>query len=239
VAPLRSLIARDDASLVVNRERLSSPVAERLRTLIRNGDLPPGTRLVETALADLLGVSRGPVREALRDLDREGFVVISAHKGAVVAEWSLDDLLDAYDVRFLLELKAAARAAERAAAVCAADLDKLLTTWDAAAQAGDREQCADLDFAFHQAIWRAAGNRCLTAALEQTIHPLQTVFYLNATRYDDLFDVVALHRRLRDAIATGDPAAATAAMEAHMENSLEKARRHSTSRESRVESRET
>ncbi|MGH2562684.1 MAG: GntR family transcriptional regulator, partial [Thermomicrobiales bacterium] len=159
--PIRSLLSQDGSSLAVSREPLSSEVAERLRVLIRNGELPPGTRLVETALADLLKVSRGPVREALRALDREGLVVISPHKGAVVAEWSLQDLLDVYDVRDLLEIRAMELATERASADCAAELDDLLMSWQEAAASGDRERCADLDFDFHRAIWRHTHNRCL------------------------------------------------------------------------------
>lgn len=227
MASLKSLVARGDGSLAVPREPLSAEVAGRLRSLILSGELAPGTRLIEMALAELLGVSRGPVREALRVLDREGYVVISPHKGAVVAEWSLQDLLDAYDVRFLLEVRAAELAATRSARSCAQTLGKILATWETAAKTDDREVCADLDFEFHRVVWRAADNRCLDAALESTIHPLQAVFLQNATRYDDQFDVLDLHRRLADAIASGDPAVARAAMEAHMENSLAKARQHS------------
>ncbi|HET8522406.1 MAG TPA: GntR family transcriptional regulator, partial [Thermomicrobiales bacterium] len=201
-------------------------VTDRLRALILNNDLPPGTHLVEASLGKLLGVSRGPIREALRALDREGLVIIAPHKGAVVVEWSLQDMLDAYDVRALLEIRAMELAAERSGASCAEELTSLLTPWEEASQAGDREKCADLDLEFHRVIWRHSNNRSLVATLEQTIHPLQTVFYLNSTRYDDLVDVVALHRRVRDAVATEEVPVARAAMEAHMKNSLEKARRH-------------
>ena len=214
-------------SLAVTRELLSDEVALRLRALIRDGQLPAGTRLIETALSEMLRVSRGPVREALRTLEREGLVVIAPHKGAVVAEWDLSDLLDAYDVRAILEIKAMTLATERGAEACVAELSKVLASWATAVEVEDRERCADLDFEFHRIIWRAANNRVLSATLDQTIHPLQTIFYLNATRYDDLLEVVMLHRRMCDAIATGDPAEAQAAMEAHMENSLRKARQHS------------
>jgi DNA-binding FadR family transcriptional regulator len=135
-------------------------------------------------------------------------------------------LLDAYDVRATLEIRAAELATERAATACAAELAGLMTTWEAAAQAGNREHCADVDQDFHHAIRRHANNRSLSAAIDLTMHPLQTVFYLNATRYDDLDEVVALHRRLADAIASGDVTQARKAMMAHMTNSLNKARQH-------------
>jgi DNA-binding GntR family transcriptional regulator len=226
MARLESLFPEGDPSLTVSRETLAAEVKDRLRALILNNELPPGTHLVEASLGKLLGVSRGPIREALRALDREGLVIISPHKGAVVVEWSLQDMLDAYDVRALLEIRAMELAAERSGKSCGEELSFLLTPWEEASQAGDREKCADIDLEFHHAIWRHANNRALFATLEQTIHPLQTVFYLNSTRYDDLVEVVALHRRMRDAVATEDVAIARAAMEAHMENSLEKARRH-------------
>lgn len=222
MAPLKSVLSQG----AVAREPVAVEVTGRLRRLILNNELSPGTHLVETALAESLGVSRGPVREALKALDREGLVVISPHKGAVVAEWSLQDLLDAYEVRSLLELRAVELTTERAAPACAAELDTLLTVWEAAVRVEDRERCADLDFDFHRVIWRHAGNRSLLATLDQTIHPLQTVFYLNATRYDDLREVVALHRGLAEAIATGNPNQARLAMDAHMDNSLLKARQH-------------
>lgn len=227
MVPSLASLHNSEGTQPVPRGLLGSGVTERLRGFIRSGELSPGTHLVETALAEVLGVSRGPVREALRTLDREGLVVISPHKGAVVAEWNLEDLLDAYDVRALLEVKAMVLATERAPDSCVAELTRLVTNWDAAARDGDRERCADLDFDFHRAIWRHARNRFLTATLEQTIHPLQTVFYLNATRYDDLREVVALHQRMRDAIATGEAAIARRAMAEHMENSVRKARQHS------------
>jgi DNA-binding GntR family transcriptional regulator len=224
---LHTLLANNADTLAVPRGPLATEVTDRLRGLILTNDLPPGTRLVESILAEALGVSRGPIREALRNLDREGLVVIAPHKGAVVAEWSLQDLLDAYDVRATLEIRAAELATERAAAGCAADLARIMDRWETAAQAGDRERCADLDLDFHQAIWRHANNRSLSAAIDLTMHPLQTVFYLNATRYDDLDEVVVLHRHVRDAIASGDVARARQAMAAHMKNSLHKARQHS------------
>jgi DNA-binding GntR family transcriptional regulator len=226
MSDLLALLADRTIDPPISRESLADEAADRLRHLIKTDKLAPGTRLVETSLARLLGVSRGPVREALRKLDREGLVVIQPHKGAVVAEWSLDDLLDAYDIRALLEVRAVELATERSARACVAELDPILTAWDTAAATGDRERCADLDVDFHHAVWRAAKNRALLDVLLQTIHPLQTVFYLNATRYDDQIEVVALHRDVRDGIATLNPNTARRAMEAHMRNSLAKSRRH-------------
>jgi DNA-binding GntR family transcriptional regulator len=216
-----------DRSLLLAREPLGMKATEALRAMIRDGRLAPGTRLIETDLANLLGVSRGPVREALRNLEREGFVAIAPDKGAVVNEWDNADLLALYDVRNPLEVQAIRLATQRDAPACVADLHALLDRWEAAGRAQQHEAFADLDFAFHRVIWRHAGNRFLINALEQCIQPIQTVFYLNTVHYDDLDDVLALHHRIVAAIASGDDAAVRAAMEAHMENSLAKARQHS------------
>jgi DNA-binding GntR family transcriptional regulator len=175
------------------REPLAVEVTGKLRRLILNNDLTPGTHLVESTLAESLGVSRGPIREALKVLDREGLIVISPNKGAVVAEWSLQDLLDAYDVRILLEIYSVELATQRAAESCVAELRTILVAWEQAVRIEDRARCADLDHEFHRVIWRHSNNKALFSTLEQTIHPQQTVFYLNATRYDDLREVIELH----------------------------------------------
>src|SRR5690606_11232568 len=127
--------------------------------------------------------------------------------------------------RSLLETKAMELAAARSAAPCATELQHILDIWESAAAAGDRPKCAELDFDFHRVIWRHSGNRTLLAALEQTIEPIHTVFYLNATRYDDLEEVVQLHRDMKSAMATGLVPVASNAMIDHMTNSLEKARK--------------
>lgn len=221
------LLTPDTLIAPVSRESLGDEATSRLRALILSGDISPGSRLKESGLCDLLAVSRGPVREALRNLEREGLVVIRPHRGAVVAEWSLEDLLDTYEVRTSLEVTSAGLATERSAEPCAERLRAILARWRVAIQRGDRGDCADLDLEFHRAIWTHAKSRMILGFLEQAVYPLHTVFFLNATKYDDLTEVWELHARLSDAIAGGDPEAAREAMRAHMKNSLEKARVHS------------
>ena len=111
----------DERSLLLTREPLGMKATEALRALICEGRLAPGTRLIETELASLLGVSRGPVREALRNLEREGFVAIAPDKGAIVNELDNADLLVLYDVRHPLEIQAIRLATRRDAAACVTD----------------------------------------------------------------------------------------------------------------------
>ncbi len=220
MAKSRDVFGTDEYYRALSRERLSTKATDALRALIQSGTLPPGTHLVESDLADRLGVSRGPIREALHHLAREHLVSVSLNRGAMVATWTLRDIADLHAVRGPLEVEAIAYAAERSAAPCTADLAALLVKWQVAAEGGQHERCADFDLTFHRTIWRHADNRFLFAALEQTLRPLQTVFYLNAKRFDDLREIVEIHERICGAVATGDAAVAHATMSEHMRYSL-------------------
>lgn len=222
----RSLLDPERASLVVKRESLGAQATDRLRALIRSGELPPGTRLLEMELSELLGVSRQPIREALRNLEREGLVEITPNRGAVIAGWTQQDILDLYDVRKALEPVAVRFAAERAPDACARDLTALLADWEAIVVSGDRTRSADIDLDFHRAIWRHANNRHLAHALEQIIHPIQTIIALNEGYFGVMRETIAVHARIRDAVAAGDRTAAQRAMEAHMRFSLKRAIKH-------------
>src|SRR5579862_7591453 len=96
---------------------MSSPhrIYEEIRNKIINGDLPPGTRLRERELADELGVSRVPVREALPYLQADGFITLESHRGAIVTELTLRDVRELFDVRLGVEVYAARLAAQRVA----------------------------------------------------------------------------------------------------------------------------
>ncbi len=212
----RDLPVQDRPSMAISPAQLGAQATESLRALIQSGDLPPGTHLIEGDLADLLRVSRGPIREALRNLVRENLVLLSPNRGAIVAEWGWRDILDLFAVRRPLEAEATALATERAATDCARELAALFPHWRIAAGAGDHKRCADFDLAFHRIIWQHADNRFLSGALQQVAYPLQTIFYLNLAHLNDYLDVMEAHAEIRRGILTR----ARAAMAAHMEFSL-------------------
>ncbi len=216
----RDLLAQAGPGMAITSAQLGARATESLRALIQSGDLPPGTHLIEGDLADLLHVSRGPIREALRNLVRENLVLLSPNRGAMVAEWEWRDILDLFAVRRPLEVEATALATERAATDCACELAALFPHWRIAAEAGDHKRCADFDLAFHQIIWQHADNRFLSGALQQVAYPLQTIFYLNLAHLDDYLDVMEAHAEIRRGILTHDATRARAAMAAHMEFSL-------------------
>lgn len=146
------------------------PLRERVRDLIRDrivrGEFTPGDRLVERVLAEELGVSRVPVREALNLLKGEGFVQDVPRRGVIVTMLSQEDLDDLFEVREALEVQSARLACQRATDDELESLADIARRADAARDLDDAELLADLNEAFHDAIPRLAHNRILATTLE-------------------------------------------------------------------------
>lgn len=218
----RGLQSQALPSVALRRETLASQAAARLRELILTQRFPPGMRLVETELAAMLGVSRMPVREALQALGREGLVALTVSKGAIVAERDPQELVDLFDARIPLEVRAVELAIERSAAACVTALDPILTEWRRAVENQAHERVAEFDLAFHRAIWHHTQNRCLVQLLEQVLQPMQTIFYLGTARRRGS-NPVGYHQRIRDAVAVGDTARATDEMRGHLREARDSA----------------
>ncbi len=193
-------------------------VYDDLRESILAGQYLPGTRLRTAALAERLGTSRTPVREALVLLEGDGLVALEPRRGAVVRGFATEDLADLYEVRALLEPHAAARAAtrmtpearDRLAALC--DLAEASTGLDRAAIA---DQIA-WNEEFHATIIQAAGSARLSAALRGLAgipRAFRTSFWLSPHQRAIS---LACHRELQVAIATGSPERAEATMRMHI-----------------------
>lgn len=131
-----------------------------LRGSILAGFLPPGARISEPGLAEQLGISRTPVREALQRLSQEGLVELSPGKGARVRTLSADEVREVYDVRALLEAEAASLAARNASAAELGALEKQLHLLDTL-PADDYTGQMQVDFDFHTALVEAAHNKTL------------------------------------------------------------------------------
>ena len=136
-------------------------IRERLIEDILGGKLIPGTRIVETRLAQQFGVSQAPVREALRDLALFGFVINSPFKGTEVKTIAASELLEIYPVRAALEGVAASAAASRIDDAALADMEELIGSMRKAAVRDNRLELAKADTAFHHAIIKASGNHVL------------------------------------------------------------------------------
>ena len=148
---------------------LRDQVTDHIRSQIVSGDFEPGARLIERELAEQLGVSRVPVREALRRLESEGFVTVVPRRGVVVRPLTRDDLEDLFDVREALEVQAVRLATRRGSAEELAELERAVAEGVEALALGDQPRIEASNKAFHDIVVQMAHNELLTGLLE----PLQ------------------------------------------------------------------
>jgi DNA-binding GntR family transcriptional regulator len=191
---------------------------DALREAILTGRYAPGTRLVQEEIADQFGISRIPLREALRRLEGEGLVVISPNRGAVVRPLGPKDVVDLFELRLALETLALRRAAERYADL--RDATKL-RAGEARRAIASRSLTAlfRLDRDFHAEIAAASGNQHLVAALGAHWSQIMRVMhaYFQAGNYPQ--DVWSDHEAIADALAHGDADSAVARLTAHLTES--------------------
>lgn len=193
-----------------------------IRGLILSGDAPPGAALTEEALADICGVSRTPVREALRRLETELYIVRSDSQRLFVADWNAEDLAEMFTLRAMLESHAAARAATRidpAALAELADSNARL----AAAVAADQPDIAGFlaqNRRFHDIVIAAAASPRLAAMLAALVE--QPVVRRTAARYGraELARSAHEHGELIQAFAARDADWARAVMTGHIRRAL-------------------
>ena len=151
-------------------------VALRIREMILRGELRPGERLAEIGLAERLGVSRTPIRQALPALAREGLLAAAGRRGYVVRSFSPDDVLDAIETRGLLEGLAARRIAERGTSkelleklqTCLAEGDAILAK--RRFESADEQRYSEMNGRFHALIVEGAGSRILADTLARNDH---------------------------------------------------------------------
>ena len=191
-----------------------------IRQSILVGDFSTGDRLVESELVSICGVSRTPIREALRRLASEGMVNITRNSGATVATWSEQEFADLYDVRTHLEGMAASLAATRRTDE---DLELLESAAHAMAEHiadfgvhTDPNAISRTNRDFHGAVLKAARSRALSLAAAQVMDaPLMLRTFRRYTQ-EQLSHSLAQHREILEAIRVGDPEWANAAMIGHI-----------------------
>lgn len=202
------------------RKRAAAPlgadVARELERLIIEGGLQPGERLNELALARSLGVSRGPVREAARALEKSGLVTVIMNRGAFVRELGLDEAMAIYDVNAALFGLAAGQAAEALTAATALQLSAMVDEMDRAIDAGDRDRFFAMNVRFHATITAAARNREAEALYHGYTRKL-LLFRRRSFEHDGHMACAnAEHRALLEAILAGDGRRARKRAEAHV-----------------------
>ena len=206
----------------IARESVTQKVVSILRKRILCGDLQPKTRLIESQLAEQLGVSRAPVREAFRSLEPEGLVISEPGKGTFVAEISASDLLEIYTVRSVLEGLAMRLVVERIAEDELAELSRTVEDMKQAADQGDTERLMELDLEFHDLIWQFSGHQRLLDTLRNMIGPIRLFLAVNTQVYENLVDNVLEHVDLVEALASGNAKEAEKVMIAHIEEAGER-----------------
>jgi DNA-binding GntR family transcriptional regulator len=193
---------------------LRDQVLAELRQRIVNGDYPPGQRLTEDRLAADFGVSRNPVREALRIVQAEGLVTMTPRRGAFVSTPDASTISDLFAVRASLETVAARLAAERATTQDLTDLRALLAAARDATERQDFSRVAELNNELHLRVIQISGNPWLSSISSSLYLHVNWVFRLGAAHRAP--HSWAEHIRLVDAIEAGDPSEAEAAAGAHV-----------------------
>jgi DNA-binding GntR family transcriptional regulator len=199
------------------RTILREQVRDLLLERVVSGFYPPGSRLVETRIAEELGISQAPVREALRDLEQLGCVVHEPFRGCSVRELSIADLLEAFPVRSALEGVAARLAARSIDDGELARLESLIEEMRTAGRAGDAAAESGADAAFHATIVGAARNAVLARQWEQ-LQPHARTFLSLSLPASARGTVADRHLPILEALRRRDPQAAEAAMHEHLED---------------------
>lgn len=209
------------AELSLSPKALYVEVAELLRQRIFSRELAPGSWIDELKLAEEYGISRTPLREALKVLATEGLVTMKVRRGAYVTEVSDNDLTDVYHLLALLESDAASVVATQATESQLSELQSLHNELEKAI--ADRERFFEINEAFHTRLLEIANNRWR----DQMVADLRKVMKLN--RHNSLLKSgriegsLAEHRAIMTALAARDASASMQKMQAHFRNGLEAA----------------
>jgi DNA-binding GntR family transcriptional regulator len=214
--PEASGMDNDIKARPLERRVFREEIREQLIEDILNGKLSPGARIVETRIAQQFGVSQGPVREALRDLELFGFVVSSPFRGTQVRKITTDELLEIYPIRAALEAVAARAAAVKIDDATIARLEEHLDAMREASKRDDPHAQANADGAFHHTIIRAAGNRMLDHVW-QTMRLSITTCVTHAMSHKPLHEITERHVALLEALRARDPIRAEAEIRKHIE----------------------
>ncbi len=195
---------------------LAHGIAEQLQQLIYSGEVAPGERLNEAALALRMGTSRGPIREAIRVLTGIGLVVASPNRGVFVRQISVREMLEIYELRALLFGFAAQHASDHLTEAHRQEFEQLLGGMDSACEADDGQRYYGLNLRFHALLMSLTDNRRAQQAYDDHVKEL----HLYRRRY---FNAVgnmrrsnAEHRRIYEAIAAGSGDKANRLAQAHV-----------------------
>ncbi len=199
-----------------NHKPLREIVYEELKRQIMIGEIPPGTRMMEVELADDMGVSRTPIREAIRKLEKEGLVSIEPRRGAYASEVSIKDMVDVLEVREFLEGMAAGLASKRITEEETEAIKHAVEAYREAVESGATEEIIEEDEIFHKLIVDCSGNKTLIQMINQVQElalRFRYIYYEDFSRYQNMPDE---HQEILDAVLSGDPEVARKAADEHV-----------------------
>ena len=192
-------------------------VYEELKMQILTGKITPGMRMMEVELAESMGVSRTPIREAIKKLEKEGLVTIEPRKGAYASQLSVKDMVDILEVRQDMEGLAASLASYRMVPKQMKELEAISLAYNKAVEEGNMADMIKYDTEFHNLIIESCNNNILMtmiAQLEELVLRFRYVYYDNIKRAEKM---PSEHTMIMEAIKDGRADAARAAAEMHIE----------------------
>ena len=201
---------------------LASVVQSELERLILSGELAPGARLTEMALAARLGVSRGPLREAFRMLEEAGLVRTEKNRGVFVRDIPIDEAIEIFDLRAALDELVGRQLAARIAPAELKEVRAMVEAMERAVKAADARSYHLLNLQFHDRLVEMAGNRKVTEIYRKLIKELSLFRRLNLADGWLMPISAGEHRAIVKAIAAGDVEAAGRAMFDHVMESKER-----------------
>lgn len=203
---------------------LRDVVFNTLRDSILKGELEPGERLMEIHLANKLGVSRTPIREAIRMLEQEGLAVTIPRKGAQVAKMTEKDLQDVLEIRDALDELAVLNACRNMTPEYIAELRSSMVTFKNAADRGNVREIVEADEDFHNVIYRAADNPKLMVIIQNLKEQMYRYRYEYVKDNANYAQILQEHAEIISGLEKGDKEYVREIMHAHLENQVEAVR---------------
>ena len=203
------------------RRPLAEDAADRVRDEILTGGFTQGERLVEARIAQELGISRGPLREAFKLLRAEGLVKEEPNRGTFVVRLSGNDVRDLFELREALETMCVRLVVDRRRESGVRELHRLLDQLEMAASKGDAHAVSRADLALHEAICRLSGNARLHAAFERDFPTMLALIRIDDQLYPSLEAMALEHRPILDAIERGDADLAVKYLQEHIREASE------------------
>jgi phosphonate utilization transcriptional regulator len=211
---------------LLQRHSLTSVVQSEIERLILSGEVAPGEKLTEALLAERLGVSRGPIREAFRSLEEAGLVRLEKNRGVFVRRLPLDEAAELYDLRAMLEEAVGRRLAEQIEPEQLKGLRGMVEQMERLVRDGHNTDASEpyhrLNLAFHDRLVEVTGNRPLLALYRRLVGQLSLFRRANLQDGRQIPVSVSEHRAILKAIAAGDADAAGLALRKHVLDSKER-----------------